>query len=308
MAGRGTRRAKRFKNHRRSKSRPPNQPRSSDPPTPLRREGKIYSFTERHQLTVMELHRLFPDRPLVVDFGRITPGLESIETISCQLFKKLRSELDHATFMVFCRLNSERALDYVEHCLDLNAWPLEAEGILSEVFARLHRALLRRSAGEPIPESCRCFSQEPTATRTLYHMFAQSADEVIAEHLEHLMAFTVPLPGLPAPPVRVASSTFEEGAARLLQRNVKLSESDLRQWIVHALLQMDVLPRRLIHLREQRGWELDRIGEALGLSAFEAGRQLQEAYLQLWEGLHGLATFFQGEPEESSEESNDGAH
>ncbi len=231
------------------------------------------------------MHQLYPQAPAPVQLvAELDPGEESVEEVAKAAYRQFCQSFDEHLFFLFCQINSERLLDYIDCRLSTDGWPLDRDEILAELYARIHGSHRVIEPGTaPLLEG----------SGTLYRTLTRLIDALISEQLEQLRAFSIPLPGMPAPRVAKAKGAMDKAAQWLGERGCRLKKRDLSLWVTHSILSMEVPLRKVLFLREVRKLELDAVAEAAGLSPLETARLLREAELKLKEGIEGLLDVFE---------------
>jgi DNA-directed RNA polymerase specialized sigma24 family protein len=260
----------------------------------IRPDPVLYAIQQKHYDIILEVEKLFPELAPVVDFSRIPPGAESIETLSQELYRRLRRRFHDQLFMAFCELNSERMIGYFATVIDYGAYPLHEQEMLAELYTLLYGQL-----GDLASQRARLHSllpgwKEPRADRSVYEALKDLADALMYEQVQRLKAMSVPIPGIPATKVEPGERTVENAASFLETLDCELPEDVLGQWVGHALMRLSPEHRRIIFLRDQRERTMEEIGEELGITPFEAGIRLREAMLKLRDQLARILATFGG--------------
>lgn len=254
-------------------------------------QRRIYSFGPAELQLLEELARLFPDQPPLLDFDKLVAGTESIETLSQKLYQRLFQTPDRKVFMVFCRLNGHRFQDYVAHLIDEDALPFEVEEIVAEVYARLFH-FVRVGYSLYLGERSESFVRELPEHRTLYEMLAFAAEDLLEENVEALAGTELPLPGLPLPEFSPFPATLQRAEEFVRAQQCRVSADTMAHWTVFSLLQMSREDRRLLYWRDRHEESLETIAGRLDISAFQVGKQVQEAHLKLKEHLDRIIRTF----------------
>ncbi len=260
----------------------------------------MHRVLDRHLQLVAELERLHPEVAPLIDYKSLPPGTESVETLSIQLFQRLKNELEDPVFMAFCHLNSERLIDYLDHKVEQGAFPLDVDEIVSEVYLRLHRYFRGWYDGESFGDRFRW--KAPSGSWTLFHMLASCSDAVIEEQLEILRASSLPVPGIR----KFRVSAHEDLVARveelLDKKRVRLEKKDIEDWVVHAFLMLDAESRQVLFLKGRRGLSIDEIAQRLGVLPIEAARRLAEARSEFHQRVLSILIKYHPEAQERSGE------
>ncbi len=242
---------------------------------PARLTSRVHQITDRHFQLVAELERLHPEAAPIIHYHEMAPGSESIETVSVQLYQRLRKTVIDPLFVAFCHLNSERLIDYLEHRLELDALPLDVDEIVAEVYFRLHRQLRH---GESIDLQSPGFQwKSPKGLWTVFHMLAAAGDAVIVEQREVLRSNSLPLPGICKFKVNPSKQLTEQVQEMVAGNNARLKEEDVLHWAAHALLHLPSKLRRALLLRSREELSTADLAKRLGVQPLEAARLLTEA-------------------------------
>ena len=275
---------------------------------------KLYHFRTAQLALVRELDRLFPDRAPLLDLDALAPGSESVETVSAVLLEDFRRHGEPQVFLVFGKLNAERVLDYIDHRLAQNGWPLLPNEILAETYARLFRARItgRMTGGFR--------GLHPTAP--VWNLLCQRVEEVITEQMAELRSMSLPLPGLPLPATDEGERARAICAELLEKREIELEEAEARRWAVCAMMRLSALSRRVLLARDVHDMEWDEIATVVDRTPFEVVRIAKDAEDQIALELRAIAEAFvpsgesedlpegtveeEGDAERSGEEDDDG--
>ncbi len=243
----------------------------------MRVNEHLYLPNEAHFRIIREVERLHPECAPLIDYSSIAPGTESIEVLSLQLYKRLRSaqSVEQPVFMAFCQLNAERLTGYIDARLEEGAYPLLDAEIISEVYFRFHRHL--RGQGPGSFQDCSFEWGQPGPRRTLYHMLASAAKAIIIEQVDWITASSRPLPGLPTVRVAPSAKLVEETRGLVKSHRTTLDEKDLAQWVAHATLLLREDQRRITHLIDNQHLSLAEVGKRIDLSPIEVARLANEA-------------------------------
>lgn len=257
--------------------------------------GRFYSLKAEHLELLAELDRLFPARAPFVDLAHVPAGAESVEVVARTLYSALHEHFEQPVFVAFCHVNAERMLDAIDAILERGAYPLSRESVLADLYMRVWERVRSARRGARTGAGVEPRWREPDDTWSVHDMLVAGAESLVREQIEFLAACELPLPGLQLPELDPGDGALERTQALLQSRGSRISGNDARHWIVHALLRMPEAERRLLHLREKRGFTYREIAVELGLSPFEAGMRVRRAVLALEDRILKTAAAFQNE-------------
>ncbi len=265
----------------------------------LRPAGRLFRLSDAHidAITAAEATPIGDARgdTRVVDWATIAPGDESLEEISRRIRVHLFLQFERRWFTIYCEINLPRLIAHLELRLDEEGWPFTAADIAAEVCARQLRHVVvhsvwrgRTRSGVPRDVAL------PSGWTTL-HELAEIGEAVIAERVDLLRAFSVPVPTerpvSVAPPERLVTAAEE----RIGDAKCRVTAQQLTEWVAHAFIALDREARQLLHLRDRRGLKFEQIAELLGVTRFEAGRRFNDAQMQLFDRVEGYWITVRGE-------------
>jgi hypothetical protein len=262
---------------------------------PQRESRKVYLLTREHLAVLHELDRLFPDLAPVLDLGGMRLGAESVDLVSQKLAEVLARRFEQPLFMAFCQVNSERLQDVIQGAIDEEAAPFDAELVLGDLYFRCFERWFQ-SSGEPMP--ARSNARAPRRGRSIpdpiFDALASEGRGLVRERVRQIQGLSLPLPGMPFPDVSPARETVERAESLLVRNSCRIEVSELLRWVAFSLLALPLRPRRLLHLRFDRGLSAKEIAPQLGTTPLGVLIEARAALIDLDDRIVDLLERFYG--------------